>query len=117
MIPQKDSFFLLLLPDSYWCSKYNIMGGGTSAAQQSKNLTTEGDFYANYSVSRELGSGAFSVVKMCQNLTSKVNFAVKIVNKASLQDDDAASLLVEIKILKSLDHPNIIKYCLHCLQT
>ena len=93
------------------------MGGGTSAAQQSKNLTTEGDFYANYSVSRELGSGAFSVVKMCQNLTSKVNFAVKIVNKASLQDDDAASLLVEIKILKSLDHPNIIKYCLHCLQT
>jgi serine/threonine protein kinase len=73
------------------------------------------DFYATYELGKELGSGAFSVVKLCTHKVSKNKYAVKVINKASLQEDDAAALLVEIKILKDLNHPNIIKYVLHCM--
>lgn len=67
------------------------------------------DFYNLYEFGRELGSGAFSVVKLATKKATGQRFAVKQINKANLQEDDAAALLVEIKILKDLDHPNIIK--------
>lgn len=50
------------------------------------------------------------MVKLATKKATGQRFAVKQINKANLQEDDAAALLVEIKILKDLDHPNIIKY-------
>lgn len=60
-------------------------------------------------MARELGSGAFSVVKLAVNKTTNQNTAVKIIDKKKLSRDDEASLMLEIEILGSLDHPNIIK--------
>ena len=79
------------------------MGGGSSTA------TKKLKFSSAYTLSRELGSGAFSVVKLGINKKSGAQTAVKIVSKAKLTEEDLESLYVEIDILGKLDHPNIIK--------
>lgn len=60
-------------------------------------------------LARELGSGAFSVVKLGVNKKTGENVAVKIVSKKKLSDEDLAALHTEIKILTRLNHPHIIK--------
>lgn len=60
-------------------------------------------------LARELGSGAFSVVKLGVHLESGRKTAVKIVSKKKLSEEDYAALLMEIQILTELDHPHIIK--------
>ena len=97
-------------------------------------------FKESYSLSKDLGSGAFSVVKLAthkvehtlhrivvwgcyfnvhQLLYPKVsgtNTAVKIITKRKLTDEDLAALMTEISILREMDHPHIIKYvCLNHL--
>ena len=43
------------------------------------------------------------------NKGSKALRAVKIINKLTLGEKDKEKLLNEIEILKTLDHPNILK--------
>ena len=81
------------------------MGGGASKA-----AGDHAKFNQQYMLTRELGSGAFSVVKLGIHKTTKHHSAVKIVNKRKLTPEDNEALMMEIGILKSLDHPNIIKY-------
>lgn len=46
---------------------------------------------------------------MCLHKETKALRAVKIINKKYLCEEEKAKLLNEIDILKSLDHPNILK--------
>lgn len=57
----------------------------------------------------QLGSGAFSVVKEGTKKSSGESYAIKIVTKAKLSEDDEIALKDEISILKSMKHPNIIR--------
>jgi calcium-dependent protein kinase len=71
----------------------------------------EGDPYQYYEELSILGEGAFGkVYKVCHKI-SKVIRAMKIINKAKavMGNEDEAALIKEINILKSLDHPNIMK--------
>ena len=61
-------------------------------------------------LAKELGSGAFSVVKLGIHLETSKKTAVKIVSKKKLSEEDFASLMTEIEILAELNHPHIIKY-------
>ena len=56
---------------------------------------------------KKLGKGGFGEVNLYQDLNSKVQYAVKTVDKSELKD--SKYLQSEINILKMLDHPNIIK--------
>jgi len=60
-------------------------------------------------MSRDLGSGAFSVVKLGVNLETGQKTAVKVVSKKKLSEEDYTSLLMEIEILSQLDHPHVIR--------
>jgi serine/threonine protein kinase len=62
-----------------------------------------------YMLAKELGSGAFSIVKLGIHLETGKKTAVKIVSKKKLSEEDFASLMTEIEILAELDHPHIIK--------
>lgn len=66
-------------------------------------------FSKSYMLARELGRGAFSVVKLGIHKVSGDNVAVKIVSTKKIAADELASLHSEIGILKNLNHPNIIK--------
>jgi calcium/calmodulin-dependent protein kinase I len=57
---------------------------------------------------RKLGSGHFATVFVAKRKLDKKVFAVKVINKISLSEDEKALLREEIAILKLVHHPNII---------
>jgi len=61
-----------------------------------------------YDIKDEIGRGAFSVVKVGIHRKTGKKFAIKIIEKTNL-GADLNRLQTEIKILKQVDHPNIIK--------
>lgn len=62
-----------------------------------------------YKIGKELGSGAFSVVKEGSHKQSGESFAIKIVTKAKLTAEDEQALKDEIDVLSELKHSNIIR--------
>ena len=87
--------------------------------ENNKNWYTEGmlikgrnDEPSNiYIEKRKIGEGAYGEVIEVQHKTSKVFRAMKIINKnaMSLGNEEEDALINEINIVKSLDHPNIMK--------
>lgn len=65
-----------------------------------------------YTLKGVLGTGAFSTVKegIHKNAPGR-SFAVKIVDRNKLTEEDAAALLDEVAILKEFEHPHVI--CLY----
>jgi len=61
-----------------------------------------------YDIRGELGSGTFAVVKLGILKTTGNPYAIKIIDKATLQENREA-LLTEISILKQVNHPNVIR--------
>ena len=59
-----------------------------------------------YTIEKELGKGAFSVVHACTRKEDNKKLAVKIVKKEKLKSQD--DLTYEIEILKQLDHPHVL---------
>jgi calcium-dependent protein kinase len=70
-----------------------------------------GDPYEYYDETKLLGEGSFGKVFKVKHKISRVFRAMKIINKnlTSMSIEDVEALINEINILKSLDHPNIIK--------
>jgi len=57
-----------------------------------------------------LGAGAFGKVFLSESIANpSFKVAIKVLNKAKLKDN-IESLREEVKILTTLDHPNIVKY-------
>lgn len=73
-------------------------------------FTAARKFNSCYMLAKELGTGAFSVVKLGINIETSARTAVKIVSKKKLSEEDYQSLLLEIEILGGLNHPHIIRY-------
>lgn len=57
---------------------------------------------------RFLGTGTYGKVFLGSTAASKV--AIKTLSKKNLTDPEIAAIKDEIKILQSLDHPNIVRY-------
>jgi calcium/calmodulin-dependent protein kinase I len=57
----------------------------------------------------QLGSGAFSVVKLGTHKLNGTQVAVKVVAKKNLSRDDFDGLESETSLLRDIDHPHIIK--------
>lgn len=63
-----------------------------------------------YSIGQILGYGAYAVVKLATYLPNKDQYAIKTYEKFKLLDPQRKkNVISEIKILKCIDHPNIIK--------
>jgi calcium/calmodulin-dependent protein kinase I len=67
-------------------------------------------FADNYDAAgKDLGSGAFSVVKLCTHRASGKQYAVKCCAKGKLKKEDLDGLYKETQLLREMDHPHIIK--------
>lgn len=75
---------------------------GRKAEPQSRSFTS------SYRVGSLLGEGAFSKVKEARGKDNRT-YAVKIVTKSKLTREDDLALKDEIGILRTVNHPNIIK--------
>ena len=72
------------------------------------------EYYGNpfdiYTELEELGEGAYGVVKkVCLKDNPETVRAMKIISKENIEEGQSQKLLDEIKILKKLEHPNIMK--------
>ena len=56
-----------------------------------------------------LGEGSFAAVYRVQNKYTDVICAMKIINKSSNSAEDDKEILNEINILRSMDHPSVLK--------
>ncbi|KAJ0255657.1 Serine/threonine-protein kinase ATG1a [Hirschfeldia incana] len=63
----------------------------------------------DYELGRRLGSGSFAVVWQAKHRSSGLEVAIKEIDKKLLNPKVRDSLLKEISILRTIDHPNIIR--------
>lgn len=71
----------------------------------------EMDILEHYNVWSDIGKGSYAVVKLATHKQTLHKYAIKIYSKKSLEDPAIKkNVLREIKILKKIDHPNIVKF-------
>lgn len=66
------------------------------------------DVEKHYKFGRTLGQGTFATVKQATCLKDGLKWAIKIIKRSALSNEDEESLKMEIKILEKAQHPNII---------
>ena len=76
-----------------------------------KKGPTDPAFYERYDIHEKLGSGGFSEVFSSTRKEDGEKFAAKIIDRKKLRD--RSNLALEISILKTIDHPNIVKLIDH----
>ena len=76
---------------------------------------TQGTMINNYAIEKNLGEGSFAQVKLCRDINTGIQYAIKLMNKKELKrkkNPNGSSayecVLEEIKVLQRLEHPNII---------
>ncbi|CAH8368538.1 unnamed protein product [Eruca vesicaria subsp. sativa] len=69
----------------------------------------EARLVGDYELGRRLGSGSFAVVWLAKHRSSGLEVAIKEIDKKLLSPKVRDSLLKEISILRTIDHPNIIR--------
>lgn len=73
-----------------------------------EKLKEDLDINAGYYIhSKKLGEGGFGKVKLATHLVTKVDVAVKIIDKNKISKDDIPRIYNEIECLKRLRHENI----------
>ena len=70
--------------------------------------TLDGDITSVYNIDRELGTGAFAVVKVVRHKVTGLEYAAKFIDKSQLASEDKKMLEREVAILRRLRHPHII---------
>lgn len=62
-----------------------------------------------YKIEGTIGKGSFATVKKAKHRETQVRYAVKVLSKKKMSDEDKIAMQTEIEILKSVDHPNVVK--------
>jgi len=65
---------------------------------------------SDFAIIKKLGDGAYSSVFKVRKNDDNQFYALKKVNMISLSDKEKENALNEIRILASIDHPNVIGY-------
>lgn len=65
---------------------------------------------ADFEFFEQLGEGAYSVVFRVRRKSDQQIYAIKKVRMQGLKDKEKENSINEVRILASLDHPNIIEY-------
>jgi len=85
----------------------------SSASSKSRTRTGTGggdDVYVGkYKLIKTIGKGNFAKVKLAKHLPTGREVAIKIIDKTQLNQTSLQKLFREVRIMKFLDHPNIVK--------
>lgn len=74
-----------------------------------KFFTKKDKFERKYRLEKQIGSGAYSTVRLAEEKSTKKKVAVKCVIRQKMDEDDEKSLMTEISILEKITHPNVIR--------
>ncbi|XP_040604356.1 serine/threonine-protein kinase MARK2 isoform X3 [Mesocricetus auratus] len=90
--------------DSKPSSKSNMLRGRNSATS-----ADEQPHIGNYRLLKTIGKGNFAKVKLARHILTGKEVAVKIIDKTQLNSSSLQKLFREVRIMKVLSHPNIVK--------
>lgn len=96
-------------PEPPASKKTKAKGSKRSSDGLVEGSSTGKHFNEVYKLGKQLGEGAFSVVKEGQNRSTSKSYAIKIVTKAKLSKEDEVALKDEIDVLKDMNHKHIIR--------
>ncbi|XP_070781406.1 MAP/microtubule affinity-regulating kinase 3-like isoform X12 [Enoplosus armatus] len=77
-----------------------------------KNSSSSGDetpHVGNYRLMKTIGKGNFAKVKLARHIRTGREVAIKIIDKTQLNPTSLQKLFREVRIMKILNHPNIVK--------
>ncbi|KAM4722668.1 serine/threonine-protein kinase MARK2 isoform 1-T1 [Rhinophrynus dorsalis] len=86
-------------------SKPNMLRCRTSVATSAD----EQPHIGNYRLLKTIGKGNFAKVKLARHVLTGKEVAVKIIDKTQLNSSSLQKLFREVRIMKVLNHPNIVK--------
>ncbi|XP_056317302.1 serine/threonine-protein kinase MARK2 isoform X1 [Danio aesculapii] len=87
-------------------------GGGRSSAPRCRNAVATAEEYphiGNYRLLKTIGKGNFAKVKLARHVLTSKEVAVKIIDKTQLNSSSLQKVFREVRIMKLLNHPNIVK--------
>ncbi|XP_041035210.1 MAP/microtubule affinity-regulating kinase 4 isoform X4 [Carcharodon carcharias] len=73
------------------------------------SCTDEQPHIGNYRLLRTIGKGNFAKVKLARHILTSREVAIKIIDKTQLNPTSLQKLFREVRIMKCLNHPNIVK--------
>ncbi|XP_042538156.1 serine/threonine-protein kinase MARK1 isoform X3 [Dipodomys spectabilis] len=73
------------------------------------SATDEQPHIGNYRLQKTIGKGNFAKVKLARHVLTGREVAVKIIDKTQLNPTSLQKLFREVRIMKILNHPNIVK--------
>ncbi|XP_071657663.1 serine/threonine-protein kinase MARK2 isoform X2 [Patagioenas fasciata] len=86
--------------------------GGKAAMLRGRNAgaaAEEQPHIGNYRLLKTIGKGNFAKVKLARHVLTGKEVAVKIIDKTQLNSSSLQKLFREVRIMKVLNHPNIVK--------
>ena len=66
-------------------------------------------YISDFIIQKELGRGSFGKVFLATHKNTKVNYALKVINKNNKHNDEKPYIEREIEIMYTLNHPNCIR--------
>ncbi|XP_061208213.1 SNF-related serine/threonine-protein kinase-like isoform X2 [Neopsephotus bourkii] len=79
------------------------------AAMAGAQGCSEGQIAGLYDLGRTLGTGHFAVVKAARHVFTGQRVAVKVIDKSKLAGGAAGQLLQEVRCMKLVQHPNVVR--------
>uniref|UniRef100_A0A1Y1MAG8 MAP/microtubule affinity-regulating kinase 3 n=1 Tax=Photinus pyralis TaxID=7054 RepID=A0A1Y1MAG8_PHOPY len=85
--------------------------GPVSIPSSTRNRTRVGEepTIGKYKLLKTIGKGNFAKVKLAKHVPTGKEVAIKIIDKTQLNPGSLQKLFREVRIMKMLDHPNIVK--------
>ncbi|TKS92692.1 Serine/threonine-protein kinase MARK2 [Collichthys lucidus] len=94
------------------CSESKSSGRSSMPRCRNSVATTTSDeqpHIGNYRLLKTIGKGNFAKVKLARHVLTGKEVAVKIIDKTQLNSSSLQKLFREVRIMKMLNHPNIVK--------
>jgi len=81
----------------------------SSRIPSSRSRATDEPHIGKYRLIKTIGKGNFAKVKLAKHVPTGREVAIKIIDKTQLNPSSLQKLFREVRIMKLLDHPNIVK--------
>uniref|UniRef100_A0A224X7R3 MAP/microtubule affinity-regulating kinase 3 n=1 Tax=Panstrongylus lignarius TaxID=156445 RepID=A0A224X7R3_9HEMI len=84
-------------------------GGGERRVTSTRSRGSDEPHIGKYRLLKTIGKGNFAKVKLAKHVPTGKEVAIKIIDKTQLNPSSLQKLFREVRIMKMLDHPNIVK--------
>uniref|UniRef100_A0A914HJN5 non-specific serine/threonine protein kinase n=1 Tax=Globodera rostochiensis TaxID=31243 RepID=A0A914HJN5_GLORO len=85
------------------------MASSSSSRAPTRSRAGDEPHVGKYKLLKTIGKGNFAKVKLAKHVPTGMEVAIKIIDKTALNQSSLQKLFREVRIMKQLDHPNIVK--------